>query len=401
MIALFTNPRTRDFVEDACRRDRITPHFVVYSEDCAGPANPGGPASRAESAFREQVRLEILRREVDIVVSSVTRDSYAAVDSRLEPMIDALGVSFVGPSERAVEICCDKLKTKLMCKLLMVEAPRYWEPQTPRALDALLDAADSTMLLKGRRGIGAGIGQTVLSRNCRIDDASLNSCFVEECVSGIEVSKNVVSRPDGQVLLYPPVIKGSTDQGGSHPLERVRFVAPGMFGAIDEIISDICVSIVRYLGYRGVMEVEFVIRHDKCYLLEINPRVSGTLRAAWFATLVNPYSFLLARPAPCEMVTHAPAVRWAVEEPLMAPIEAGPSGRETDWFIDVFALPVGRQYGKFLLSGPSIVETVRRRRELGVPDTPSNTIEKIQALFTECRCQLDCERPQPARSYAG
>lgn len=136
--------------------------------------------------------------------------------------------------------------------------------------------------------------------------------YSEVYQEGIEYSVNVFAR-SGEAVVLPPVWKGPTSQELVPPWRRTRICAPGTADhALARTLRLIARRIAAFFDADGFMEIEYLVREDgEVVVLEVNPRVSGTLRISALAAARPVFSWYADMPAD----PVAAAVACAVEVP--------------------------------------------------------------------------------------
>jgi hypothetical protein len=151
--------------------------------------------------------------------------------------------------------------------------------------------------------------------------------LLQPYLAGEEYSVNTVWRR-GRCTVYPPVSKGPT-RWSVHPSSRTR-LCPSSLSAepVWEPLVEACVEYMRPFDPQGFVEFELIRHRGRFFLLEVNPRVSATLRMTAVAAARNPFSDLLRavcgldRPrGRVEAQRHA--MEWAT------PTDLGPQQRES------------------------------------------------------------------------
>lgn len=170
------------------------------------------------------------------------------------------------------------------------------------AASVLADGTVRAVVAKRREGT-AGDGLAILGstpdageRAGRlVEEGHLLQPFIE----GQEYSLNMVWRK-GRCNAYPIVGKGATDPLGEHPSSRARTCpASGLEPRDVSGLVTAAVDYLRPLGPSGPVEMEFIRAGDTVYLLEINPRISATLRMSAVVGGSNPFTDLFA--AACDL----------------------------------------------------------------------------------------------------
>lgn len=172
--------------------------------------------------------------------------------------------------------------------------------------------------------------------------------YWEQYADGIEYSVVVYRDAAGWATL-PPVWKGATSSELVPPWRRLLmspYFAPD--DALEGRLRDLAVRIAELVDCRGHMEVEYLVEHDgRIRVLEINPRVAGTMRIAAMAADVPIFSL-------CDLAAtrgHLPAVRHAAEQPYQGTPFADPE-------LGVFAT------SRLTVSAESLGEAVDRLHRL-------------------------------------
>lgn len=128
-----------------------------------------------------------------------------------------------------------------------------------------------------------------------INGISLDNEFVELFEDGLEFSLNMYSDTRGNCVVYPPVCKGRTSETVIHPYKKIRYCCNfEMYEKYIQQMVEISQQVGKLIDNVGFMEAEFIL-NDKhqVKLLEVNPRVSGTLRMSSIASQNMCFDMLL------------------------------------------------------------------------------------------------------------
>jgi hypothetical protein len=147
--------------------------------------------------------------------------------------------------------------------------------------------------------------------------------YCEPYYDGVEYSVNVFATGT-RVVALPPIWKGSTSPDLVPPWRRTRICAPFVVPAdLAGVLEHISRRIALLSEADGFIEVEFLVTEDgKPYVLEVNPRVSGTLRMSALAADQRVFGWYRRPPA----IQGYPPVAYAVEVP-----NAGSPRMLRDW----------------------------------------------------------------------
>jgi biotin carboxylase len=107
--------------------------------------------------------------------------------------------------------------------------------------------------------------------------------YWEQYVHGIEYSV-VLYREGNHITVLPPVWKGSTRYDLMPPWRRLR-VCPVPSGKADVVamLVELSRHAANALEVWGFMEAEFIVTDEQPYIVEVNPRICGTMRLAAMA----------------------------------------------------------------------------------------------------------------------
>lgn len=148
--------------------------------------------------------------------------------------------------------------------------------------------------------------------------------FAEAYLDGCEYSV-VVYREGDSVATFPPVWKGSVSPDLTPPWKRLRLCpAPAESEAPDAELRAVAGHVARAANAQGHIEVELLATTaGEVVVLEINPRVSGTMRISAMATGLPIFSLHKLPGTRGELQ----AVRQAGEVPYHGPAVVDP-GRQ-------------------------------------------------------------------------
>ncbi|MER5625644.1 hypothetical protein ABT061_31855 [Streptosporangium sp. NPDC002544] len=234
-------------------------------------------------------------------------------------------------------------------KILMKEffdRYRLVSPPWARAGEPLPEAGpDTPVVIKDRHGTQSVGTRLARAGECRLAPNELGELYVD----GVEYSV-LIYRDEHGTATFPPVWKGPTSQDLVPPWQRLRLCPdPALGGTWDRKLRAVGKRLADLAEAHGYLEAEFLLTPaGEVHLLEINPRVSGTMRLAAMATRLPIFS-LHARP---ELRDHLCAARFSGEVPYSgAPI--------TDADGEVFAT------SRLTVAGESPGEVRAKLRELG------------------------------------
>jgi hypothetical protein len=111
--------------------------------------------------------------------------------------------------------------------------------------------------------------------------------FCEDYLDGVEYSV-VVYRDERGCAVFPPIWKGPTSPALIPPWRRLRLCPfPGLPSSVEGELRRMGRRIAEAADCAGLMEVELLLTPaGHVHVLEINPRVAGTLRISAMATAI-------------------------------------------------------------------------------------------------------------------
>lgn len=136
--------------------------------------------------------------------------------------------------------------------------------------------------------------------------------YWESFVAGLEYSVVVHCIPGGATV-FPPVWKGRVREDLVPPWQRCRLLPSGLGVEVARKLQEIAARVCRLIDAWGFVEVEFIVpdRGDPL-VVDVNPRISGTMRISGMAT-ETPLFDMFERPV--EGVTMLPPTQFAAEIP--------------------------------------------------------------------------------------
>lgn len=99
--------------------------------------------------------------------------------------------------------------------------------------------------------------------------------LIDQYLLGSEAEVDVVS--DGQTVVIPGILE-HIERAGIHSGDSMGVYPPQMMSsAVQKQIETAAINLAKALGTKGLMNVQFVIRDEIAYVIEVNPRASRTV----------------------------------------------------------------------------------------------------------------------------
>lgn len=216
----------------------------------------------------------------------------------------------VHQSRRAIEVGIDKLRMKELFVAGGIPTEPYLSPgdMIPAGKRFLMKARNSTEAEGLRFAVPGEIIQS--------------GAYAEPFVEGIEYS--VVSYTNNGVTgTFPPVWKGAVSDDLRPPFRRLRTCpCVEISQQTENMFRDLSRRLAALVDCDGLMELELILKPDgSVSVLEINPRVAGTMRLTAMACGVALFADSV------RMTTNLNANGFALEFPYNGPHFSRPSER--------------------------------------------------------------------------
>ncbi len=99
--------------------------------------------------------------------------------------------------------------------------------------------------------------------------------LVDQYVKGIEVEVDAIS--DGRDVLIPGIME-HIERAGVHSGDSIAvYPAQSLQKPIEKKIENYTYTLAKALHVKGLINIQFVVRGDEVYVLEVNPRASRTV----------------------------------------------------------------------------------------------------------------------------
>ncbi|MFT9596323.1 carbamoyl phosphate synthase large subunit [Mesobacillus sp.] len=193
--------------------------------------------------------------------------------------LEEAGVKLLGTSSATIDLFEDRDQFyQLLDKL---EIPRV-KGETAGDEDELLDAVEQLgypVLIRPSYVIG-GLNMVVL-RNSQELESALESgnisypILVDQYLEASEAELDLAS--DGEHILIPAVIE-HIEKTGVHSGDSFCIIPSKSFSSqTKQQMVEYAKRIVNELEYKGLMNIQFIVKENEVYLLEVNPRSSRTM----------------------------------------------------------------------------------------------------------------------------
>ncbi len=151
-----------------------------------------------------------------------------------------------------------------------------------QALEYLRSSNSKGVVVKRRAGTeGQGVKAAYSAEALeaiRLEDNHADLIF-QPLLEGVEYSVNLIAHGE-RAKIYAPICKGPNPGFKAHPAKRLRRFPAPVSAAKAQRLMDLAAAYAALIKARGLLEVEFLETDEGIYLVEVNPRLSATLRMA-------------------------------------------------------------------------------------------------------------------------
>lgn len=206
-----------------------------------------------------------------------------ARDHALAARLRGRGYDALGPSRTSVRLGTDKCAMKKFFDRHGFRTP----PWAPAGRERGLADPNALVVVKRRSGT-----QSAGTRLARLGDCALGADeLCELYADGVEYSL-IVYRDERRELVFPPIWKGCTSIALVPPWRRLRVCPdPALPAECERALRASSRAIAAAADVCGFVEIEYLVTPSgELHVLEINPRIAGTMRLAAMATGVKIFS---------------------------------------------------------------------------------------------------------------
>jgi len=197
-------------------------------------------------------------------------------DGRVQGLLEMLQIPYTGSGVLASSVAIDKVVTKQMLIYHDIPTPKFDFMRVGDSVDVLLERCSSLPLVVKPSREGSTIGITIARSGEALRSgvelaANLDgTVLVEEFIEGSELTVSVLN---GKAL---PVIKivpksGFYDYQAKYNSVDTEYLLPAPIDEnIYQLVQQAAVKACRVLGCRGAARVDFMLREDGFYCIEVN-----------------------------------------------------------------------------------------------------------------------------------
>ncbi|WP_215113680.1 carbamoyl-phosphate synthase (glutamine-hydrolyzing) large subunit [Exiguobacterium sp. s63] len=191
--------------------------------------------------------------------------------------LEAAGYHLLGASANTIDQMEDRERFYQFLDSIEVEHIPGEEVTSPTQLHDAVQKLGYPCILRPSYVIG-GKGMLLIRSEEQLEEALQTLSYptlVDQYVAGRELEVDCVT--DGETV-YVPVVLEQIEAAGVHSGDSTMVLPPVETSlSIQEQVESIAKRIGQALDYKGALNIQFVLKEDTIYVLEINPRASRTV----------------------------------------------------------------------------------------------------------------------------
>lgn len=194
-------------------------------------------------------------------------------DGRVQAILEAMNIRYTGPGVLASGICMDKDIAKRVLSTYGIRTAKWW---TIRKGEEFIYPKEYEKLIVKPNSGGSSIGVHFISNQQELDEALKdiftmdNEAIMEEVIEGDEVSVPII---DG--VAYPPIkieaLKGTYfDYTSKYSDGGAREYVTKFSDNLEKELKEFTEKAYYAAKCKGYSRVDFLVRDDKAYFMEVN-----------------------------------------------------------------------------------------------------------------------------------
>ena len=294
-----------DALRDLFGREDVTAKLFYTDGSCAESDFPGEAEKLAEDASAEDVAARVLAWKAKGAVSLSIPDENSLRDAVVKERLGKFGIPMITHGVDCTRALANKWETKQLLARLGLDTPpgilidgdllngrSVTVPAYHEVLRREAGRIGYPLLVKPLWGcLGNGIRFIAEPNALEAFLASPTQCMavLEKCVIGELCSVEMIGQ-SGAYLLQPLIWKGQTAARPSFVFNQVRHSAHREQAENDfALVASRLQTLCSEFDICGCIEVEMIYAAGRYYVIEINPRVSGSTSLSIAASGYNTY----------------------------------------------------------------------------------------------------------------
>jgi len=200
----------------------------------------------------------------------------------LSEELERQGIRILGTSYEGIDLCEDRKRFSILLKKLGINQPRGGYATSFDEAREIAKRIGFPLLVRPSYVIG---GQSIEKVNSvdelfeylshALDLSPLRPVLIDEYIEGIEVEVDAVS--DAEDVLIPGIIE-HIEKAGIHSGDSFALFPAKSLSELEEKEIVRCVEkISKAVNVKGLINIQFIVKEGKVYVIEVNPRASRTV----------------------------------------------------------------------------------------------------------------------------
>ena len=200
----------------------------------------------------------------------------------LAESLEKAGVTILGTSVADIDAAEDRDKFNQLVQTLGIPMPFGKTARSEEEAVACAAEIGFPLVIRPSYVLG-GRNMEILYAMEELEEYMTNAALVspkhpvllDQYLQGMEVEVDAIS--DGEAILVPGIME-HVERAGVHSGDSIAVIPPlHLTRHMQETVMDYTLRLARALKVKGMINLQFVIRHNRVYLLEVNPRSSRTV----------------------------------------------------------------------------------------------------------------------------
>ncbi len=197
-------------------------------------------------------------------------------DGRVQGLLEMLQIPYTGSGVMASSVAIDKVMTKQQFLFHAIPTPKFDFIRTGDSVDDLLQRCDELPLVIKPSREGSTIGITIaqdrrqLHQGIKVASELDGTVLVEEFIAGRELTVSVVN---GEVLPMIEIVprSGFYDYQSKYTAGATEYLLPAPVATeCGKKVQQAALKACQILGCRGAARVDFMLRGNDFYCIEVN-----------------------------------------------------------------------------------------------------------------------------------
>ena len=215
-------------------------------------------------------------QDAKIEVAFIALHGRFGEDGRVQGLLEMLQIPYTGSGVLASSLAIDKVMTKQQFLLHDIPTPKFDYMRSGDSTGALLERCHELPLVIKPSREGSTIGITIAKNSDELRDgvelaAELDgTVLVEEFIDGSELTVSVVNGTALPIIEIVPK-SGFYDYQSKYTTGATEYLLPApITEECYQQVQQTALKAAKILGCRGAVRVDFMLRGEKFYCIEVN-----------------------------------------------------------------------------------------------------------------------------------